>query len=195
MSLTRAHRRLPALTAAATALTAGALLAPASVAQAAPTVPATGAATASLGAPVTASITSGTAAADAARAARVRQALLRNAALRKSLIGTAAKLKGSPYRYGATGPGAFDCSGYTRYVFARNGISLPRTSQAQYRAARRISKASARAGDLVFFGRGSSVYHVGIYAGNGKMWHSPRPGKTVRLVKIWTSAWSAGRVI
>lgn len=179
MSLTRDLFRLPALGAATAALTAAGLFAPAT-AQAAP-LPSPAAVTVS-----TATKTGTTTATSAA---------VRVAMLRKGVMRTAASLKGRPYRYGAAGPWSFDCSGYTRYVFARHGISLPRTASAQYRKARRISKASAKPGDLVFFGRGSAVYHVGIYAGKGRIWHSPRPGKTVRLVKIWTSSWSAGRVV
>ncbi len=196
MSLNRAQLRLPArrpvLGAAAAVVTTATLLAPLP-AQAAPV---TGSPT-----PVAASTvvsrggvaTTTTATTTSLTAAQ--QAAVRAAAVRKRVIRTAAVLKGRPYRYGASGPSSFDCSGYTRYVFAKNGITLPRTSSSQYRAARRISKASAKPGDLVFFGSGSRVYHVGIYAGNGRMWHSPRPGKTVRKVKIWTSRWSAGRII
>jgi len=174
VSLSRDLIRMPALGVATAALAVGTLFAPtfgSSAAEAATVTPV------------------------AAAAPSAVSAAARAAALRTGVMVTAASLKGRPYRYGATGPSAFDCSGYTRYVFARNGISLPRTSRAQYRATKRISKASARKGDLVFFGRGSAVYHVGIYAGNGMMWHSPRAGKSVRLIKIWTSNWSAGRII
>jgi cell wall-associated NlpC family hydrolase len=198
MSLTRDRFRLPArrpvLGTAAAALTTAALLAPLP-AQAAPVtgspVPVQTATVASRGGLVgSATLSSTTSSLTAAQRAAARAAVVRAGVLR-----TAASLKGRPYRYGASGPSSFDCSGYTRYVFARNGISLPRTSSAQYRAARRISKAGAKPGDLVFFGTGSRVYHVAIYAGNGRIWHSPRPGKTVRLVKIWTSRWSAGRIV
>ncbi len=123
------------------------------------------------------------------------QTAARSAALtRAAVMRTAASLKGRPYRWGASGPYAFDCSGYTKYVFARNGIRIPRTAQQQWRAVRKISRSPARHGDLVFFG-GAYKYHVGIYAGNGKMWHSPHSGSSVRLVTIWSKYWSAGRVI
>ena len=111
-----------------------------------------------------------------------------------AVLGTAASLKGRPYRYGATGPRAFDCSRYVKYVYARNGVKLPRTAQQQYRASRKINKEKIRKGDLVFFG-GAYKYHVAIYAGDGMIWHAPSSGKTVRKVRIWTDAWSAGRVI
>ncbi|MGA8209022.1 MAG: C40 family peptidase, partial [Nocardioidaceae bacterium] len=106
----------------------------------------------------------------------------------------AASKKGVPYRWGANGPGAFDCSGYTRWVFARVGKRLPRTSRAQARATRHISRSARRPGDLVFFGGRSGVYHVGIYAGHNTMWHSPYTGRRVSRERIWTSNVRYGRV-
>ncbi len=140
---------------------------------------------ASVSTTATSSSSTTTAAAAAARATAVRN---------KVLI-QAAALKGRPYRYGAMGPSAFDCSGFTKYVFAKAGVSLPRIAQQQLRASHRISKAAVRPGDLIFFVSGGHAYHVAIYAGNGMIWHSPRSGKTVTKVKIWTSSWVAGRVI
>lgn len=111
------------------------------------------------------------------------------------VLGTAAKYRGRPYRYGATGPSSFDCSGYTGYVLRTAlGKRLPRTSRAQYAATRHISKANIRPGDLVFFGRRGRIYHVAIYAGGGKIWHAPYAGTRVRKDRIWTSSWSAGRI-
>jgi cell wall-associated NlpC family hydrolase len=106
----------------------------------------------------------------------------------------AASKKGSPYRYGATGPYRFDCSGLTLYSFKKAGKTLPRTAAQQYNKTRHISPGSRRAGDLVFFHYGSSVYHVGIYAGHGKIWHAPRTGDVVKLEKIWTRGVWYGRV-
>jgi cell wall-associated NlpC family hydrolase len=106
----------------------------------------------------------------------------------------AASKKGSPYSYGATGPYRFDCSGLTLYSFKKAGKTLPRTAAQQYNKTRHISAGSRRAGDLVFFHYGSSVYHVGIYAGHGKIWHAPRTGDVVKLEKIWTRGVWYGRV-
>ncbi|WP_299537031.1 C40 family peptidase [uncultured Streptomyces sp.] len=106
----------------------------------------------------------------------------------------AASKKGAPYQYGATGPRRFDCSGLTLYSFKRVGKKLPRTAAQQYNKTRHISSAHRRKGDLVFFHQGSYVYHVGIYAGKGKMWHSPKTGAVVRLEKIWTKKVWYGRV-
>jgi cell wall-associated NlpC family hydrolase len=106
----------------------------------------------------------------------------------------AASKKGSPYQYGATGPRRFDCSGLTLYAFKKAGKKLPRTAAAQYNRTHHISASHRRAGDLVFFHSGRSVYHVGIYAGKGRIWHSPKTGDVVRLQKIWTKSVWYGRV-
>ncbi|MEU9354814.1 C40 family peptidase [Streptomyces griseoloalbus] len=111
----------------------------------------------------------------------------------KALRVAAAK-KGSPYQWGATGPHRFDCSGLTLYSFKKAGKKLPRTAAAQYNKTRHISAGDRRAGDLVFFHSGNYVYHVGIYAGQGKIWHAPKTGDVVRLQKIWTRSVWYGRV-
>jgi cell wall-associated NlpC family hydrolase len=106
----------------------------------------------------------------------------------------AASKKGSPYSWGATGPNRFDCSGLTLYSFKKAGKKLPRTAAQQYNRTRHISAGSRKAGDLVFFHSGSSVYHVGIYAGKGRIWHAPKTGDVVKLQKIWTRSVWYGRV-
>jgi hypothetical protein len=62
------------------------------------------------------------------------------------------------------------------------GVKLPHSSSKQYRIGKKISKSQLRNGDLVFFYRGIS--HVGLYAGNGKVIHAPRPGKKVSYIKM-----------
>ncbi|WP_166136538.1 C40 family peptidase [Nocardioides ochotonae] len=104
---------------------------------------------------------------------------------------------GDRYRYGATGPDAFDCSGLTSYAFRKAGIKgIPRTSSAQAGWAKRISRSKMRRGDLVFFHNGGRVYHVGIFTGvkDGKrrIIHAPSTGKRVQAAKIWTDSWFAG---
>lgn len=106
----------------------------------------------------------------------------------------AASKKGSPYKWGAAGPHRFDCSGLTLYSYKKAGKSLPRTAAQQYNKTRHISASSRKTGDLVFFHSGSNVYHVGIYAGKGKIWHSPKSGEVVKLQKIWTKSVWYGRV-
>jgi cell wall-associated NlpC family hydrolase len=116
-------------------------------------------------------------------------------------VGSATKIavrqKGDPYRYGASGPNAFDCSGLTFYSFRRAGFkAIPRTSSAQAHFAKRIRRSHMERGDLVFFFDGGGVYHVGIYAGfkNGRRWvlHAPYSGTRVRVERLWTNHWFAG---
>ncbi|HWJ11187.1 MAG TPA: NlpC/P60 family protein [Nocardioides sp.] len=108
------------------------------------------------------------------------------------VIAKARSRAGSPYVYGATGPHAFDCSGLTQWVYRKVGKRLPRTSDAQAGAVRRVRK--PRRGDLVFFHNGGNVYHVGIYAGHHKIWHASRPGHPVAKESIWASSVFYGRV-
>ena len=96
-----------------------------------------------------------------------------------SLVQFAAKYVGYPYIYGASGPRAFDCSGFTSFVYRQYGISIPRTSQSQFGVGQAVSKGNLQPGDLVFFYGGIS--HVGIYAGGGNFIHAAnsRTGVTI----------------
>ncbi|MET9552463.1 C40 family peptidase [Streptomyces sp. NPDC006645] len=109
-------------------------------------------------------------------------------------LNVAASKKGAPYKYGASGPHRFDCSGLTAFSYKKAGKTLPRTAQQQYNRTRHIAASSRKQGDLVFFHSGNHVYHVGIYAGGGKMWHSPKSGQVVRLQRIWSRSVWYGRV-
>jgi cell wall-associated NlpC family hydrolase len=106
-----------------------------------------------------------------------------------AVLGIAARYEGTMYVYGGTTPAGFDCSGYTSYVMRKVGISLPRTSGAQRAATRRVSRGDAVPGDLVFM-----PGHVGIYAGNGRMWDAPRTGKAISKRTIWSGSATFGRV-
>lgn len=114
---------------------------------------------------------------------------------RQRAVKVAAAQKGDPYRYGATGPNSFDCSGLVKYSFAQVGKSLPRTSQEMRNATPRISNGSKIVGDLIFIHSSSGrVTHVGVYAGNGSFWVAPKAGDVVKLQRIYTSSYSTGRV-
>ncbi|TCP48451.1 cell wall-associated NlpC family hydrolase [Tamaricihabitans halophyticus] len=113
--------------------------------------------------------------------------------INQRIVETAAAQRGKPYSYGAAGPNKFDCSGLTQYVHKRLGINLPRTSSDQRQATSKLARDRMRPGDLVFFHDGGSVYHVGIFAGNGKIWGAPEPGDHVRLQQIWTDSYTVGR--
>ncbi|MET8153713.1 C40 family peptidase [Actinoplanes sp. NPDC049668] len=126
----------------------------------------------------------------AARAAKLRAArnVRLNAAARARglrIVAFAKAQKGKPYRMGSRGPRAFDCSGLTSYTYRKAKLKLPRTADSQYHKVRRISGKSVRPGDLVFWQRGGRAYHVGVYAGKGKVWHAPKPGDRVKLAKIF----------
>jgi cell wall-associated NlpC family hydrolase len=101
---------------------------------------------------------------------------------------------GIPYRSGGTTTAGFDCSGFSKFVFAKIGVTLPRTSSAQYAATRRISRSEARPGDLVFFFTGGRVTHLGIYTGGNMMIDSPRSGKSTSEREIWSGNIAFGRV-
>ena len=90
---------------------------------------------------------------------------------------------GVPYWFGGTTPRGFDCSGFTQYVYAHFGISLPRTSSAQAGAGYRVSAAEARPGDLVWW-----PGHVGIYTGNGNNIAARQPGTPLTEGPIYHSS-------
>lgn len=89
---------------------------------------------------------------------------------------------GKPYRYGAAGPGAFDCSGLVMYCYARVGVRLPHSSSAQYGCGAPVSRSELSPGDLVFFY--SPIHHVGIYVGGGNFIHAPHTGARVRVESL-----------
>ena len=94
----------------------------------------------------------------------------------------AKKQLGDPYARQGSGPNGWDCSGLTMKAWQAAGVTLPHSAGQQYRIGKKISKSNLRNGDLVFFYRGIS--HVGLYAGNGKVIHAPRPGKQVSYIKM-----------
>jgi cell wall-associated NlpC family hydrolase len=98
---------------------------------------------------------------------------------RAQVVAIAKRYLGRPYRWAASGPGSFDCSGFTMFVYAQVGVSLPHSSRAQISSGQRVSRASMQPGDLVFFGR--PIHHVGIYVGDGMFIHSPRTGDVVSV--------------
>jgi cell wall-associated NlpC family hydrolase len=102
---------------------------------------------------------------------------------KSEVVAIALSKLGSPYRWGASGPDAFDCSGFTMWVYARVGVSLPHSSRAQYSVGQRVSKANLKPGDLVFFGK-SRIHHVGIYIGGGNYVHSPHTGDVVKISSL-----------
>lgn len=89
----------------------------------------------------------------------------------KAIYKVAKSHLGARYVYGATGPSAFDCSGFTGYIYKKGAkVTLPRTAQAQYNSLKHVTYKNIKKGDLVFFGGSKwSISHVGMYIGKGKM--------------------------
>jgi cell wall-associated NlpC family hydrolase len=107
-----------------------------------------------------------------------------------AILAEAQKYVGVMYSYGGSSPSTgFDCSGYTQYVFGRLGISLPRSAAAQQSAATKVS--SPQPGDLVFWGY--PAWHVAIYAGNGYIYDSGKPGLPVQKRKMFSGVTGYGR--
>lgn len=105
------------------------------------------------------------------------------------LVRFARHFLGVPYSYGGTSPATgFDCSGFTRFVYAHFGIALPHHSGGQFELGRRVSRSGLRPGDLVFF---DGVGHVGMYIGRGLFIHAPRSGTRVSIEPL--AGWYSGR--
>lgn len=117
-----------------------------------------------------------------ADAATERAAEAERAERRQSVVDAGMDLRGVPYVYGGTTPSGFDCSGFTAWVFEHAlGIDLPRTAAEQGALGESVPMDELLPGDLLFFGHGSGVYHVAIYAGDGEYLHaSSGKGRVVR---------------
>jgi cell wall-associated NlpC family hydrolase len=89
---------------------------------------------------------------------------------------------GSPYVFGAAGPGSYDCSGLTLAAYQQVGVSLPHSARRQLAQGPQVPQSDLMPGDLVYFY--SDVHHVGIYIGNGKVIHAPQPGENVKISEM-----------
>ena len=112
-----------------------------------------------------------------------------NGARGEQVIRVALQYLGRPYVFGARGTRAFDCSGFTRFVYQRvTGKTLPHSAALQTRYGRQISKGQLQRGDLIFFKNTykAGISHVGIYYGNNRMIHAwPKGG--VRIDSLNTT--------
>ena len=108
-----------------------------------------------------------------------------------ALTGTALSLRGIPYRNGGTDPKGFDCSGFTQYVFAQHGISIPREVREQFRVGTSVQPDQLVAGDLLFFATTDpGASHVGISIGGDEFVHAPSSTGVVRVEHLGSSYWS-----
>jgi peptidoglycan DL-endopeptidase CwlO len=129
----------------------------------------------------------------AAQPAPAKPAVPAAAARRGSAMAIAMGKLGSPYRWGAAGPGAFDCSGLVYWSYRQAGLTLPRSSRAQSQVGAAVSKSALQPGDLVFFYR--PVSHVAIYIGNGRVVHASTSGKPVKISNLNDMPFASARRI
>lgn len=109
------------------------------------------------------------------------------------LVVNAMTFLGAPYKRGGTSiETGFDCSGFVRAIFEQTaGLVLPRRAKEQAAAAQKVERADLQPGDLVFFNTMRRAFsHVGIYVGEGKFIHSPKPGSEVRVESMSLSYWA-----
>jgi cell wall-associated NlpC family hydrolase len=103
-------------------------------------------------------------------------------------VGIAMQYLGIPYKWGGASPSTgFDCSGFTMYVFAQLGVSLPHHAATQYGMGTPVSKSDLQPGDLVFF---NGLGHMGMYIGGGQFIHAPRTGDVVKISSL-SDSWYA----
>lgn len=111
---------------------------------------------------------------------------------KKGAIKIAMSLQGIRYRTAGTSRSGFDCSGFTRYVYAKIGVKLPHSSASQAALGRSVSKSQLQQGDLVFFNTNRrGISHVGIYIGNNKFVHSANHGSGVRTDSLGSAYYSS----
>jgi len=107
----------------------------------------------------------------------------------RRIIQTALQNQGVPYVFGGTSPGGFDCSGFTRYVFAQAGIYLPRAADEQYEVGQHVSRSRLQPGDLVYFSTyEAGASHVGIYLGDGQF-ISATSSRGIMVTPLDTGYW------
>lgn len=112
-----------------------------------------------------------------------------------AVVGTALDLRGVRYRSGGADPNGFDCSGFTQYVFARHGVTLPRSVKDQFASGQPLRPEEVREGDLLFFTTGApGASHVGISVGGDGFVHAPSTSGVVRVERVSTRYW-AGRFV
>jgi cell wall-associated NlpC family hydrolase len=107
------------------------------------------------------------------------------------VVGIAMQYLGTPYVWGGSAPGGFDCSGLVMYVYAQEGVALPHNAAAQYGYGVPVSQDQLEPGDLVFF---DGLGHVGIYIGGGQFIHAPHTGDVVKISNL-SEPWYAATYV
>ncbi len=109
----------------------------------------------------------------------------------QAIVELAKKYLGTPYVYGGSSPSGFDCSGFVYYLYKSMGVTLNRVAADQMTNGKWVPKNALQPGDIVGFANNSGyINHVGIYAGNGMMIHSPQTGDVVKYESIVTGNYS-----
>ena len=101
-----------------------------------------------------------------------------------NVVSKAFQFLGRPYVYGASGPSAFDCSGFTAYVYGALGVSLPHYTVSQSQMGQGVSRDSLQPGDLIFFNTAGFISHVGIYIGGGQFIHASSGSHQVTVSEL-----------
>jgi len=104
------------------------------------------------------------------------------------VVGIAMRYLGVPYRWGGASPSGFDCSGFSMYVYAQVGVSLPHNAAMQYGHGTPVARSQLAPGDLVFF---NGLGHMGIYIGGGQFIHAPHTGDVVKISSLNDSWYAA----
>jgi cell wall-associated NlpC family hydrolase len=129
------------------------------------------------------------------RSLRRLDARLRQLLFGQALVAQGRRWLGVAYRWGGKDEAhGFDCSGYTRAVYAALGVDIPAGAQAQWMAGQSVDRADLMPGDLLFFTGQGSPFHVGLYAGEGQFLHAPGRGGRVRLSPLG-GRWSGARFL
>jgi peptidoglycan DL-endopeptidase CwlO len=117
--------------------------------------------------------------------------LSRGGSGRTDIISYASKFMGKPYVWGASGPSAFDCSGFTAYVYSAFGVGLPHYTGSQFSVGQSVSSGNLAAGDLVFFNTYGPISHVGIYIGGGQFIHASSGSHRITVSGLSESYYSS----
>jgi cell wall-associated NlpC family hydrolase len=108
-----------------------------------------------------------------------------------ALVGTALALRGAPYRNGGSDPSGFDCSGFTQYVFAQYGVSLPRDVRSQFQVGKSVNAEDLAPGDVLFFTTTDpGPSHVAIAIGGDEFVHAPSSTGVVRIEHLSSTYWA-----
>jgi len=114
---------------------------------------------------------------------------------KENILLNAKKYLGGKYVWGGTNPKGFDCSGYTQYIYEKEGVSIPRTAYEQSKVGKEVSRYNLKKGDLLFFltdkKRGIPVTHVGMYIGNGKFIHAASKRQGIIITSLEKSRYSS----